>query len=64
MAGTLATAFIVAAARILKPNGRFLMVANRQLPYEATVTANFRHWEKLAEDGLYKIIQAERPRSA
>ena len=39
------------------------MVANRQLPYEATVAATFRHWEKLAEDGVYKIVQAERPRS-
>jgi 16S rRNA G1207 methylase RsmC len=39
-------------------------VANRQLPYEATVTASFRHWEKLAENGVYKVIQAERPRHA
>ena len=38
------------------------MVANRQLPYEATVAATFRHCEKLAEDGVYKVIQAERPR--
>jgi 16S rRNA (guanine1207-N2)-methyltransferase len=59
----LGAAFIVAAARILKPSGRLLMVANRQLPYEATVAATFRHWEKLAEDGVYKIVQAERPRS-
>jgi 16S rRNA (guanine1207-N2)-methyltransferase len=60
----LGAAFIVAAARVLKPSGRFLMVANRQLPYEATVAANFRHWEKLGEDGHYKVIQAERPRAA
>ncbi|MFO1142585.1 MAG: methyltransferase [Amaricoccus sp.] len=60
----LGAAFIVAAGRILKPNGRLLMVANRQLPYEATVKASFRHWEKLAEDGAFKVIQAERPRTA
>ena len=58
----LGAAFIAAAARILKPSGRLLLVANRQLPYEAAVAAAFRHWEKLAEDGVYKVIQAERPR--
>ena len=57
----LGAAFIVAAGRILKPGGRLLMVANRQLPYEATLTATFRHCEKLAEDGVYKVIEAERP---
>ena len=43
----LGAAFIAAAARILKPAGRLVMVANRQLPYEATLAAAFRHWEKL-----------------
>ena len=60
----LGAAFIVAAGRILKPAGRLMMVANRQLPYEATFEATFRHWEKLGEDGVYKIIQAQRPRRA
>lgn len=58
----LGAAFIATAARILKPTGRFLMVANRQLPYEAPIDAAFRHWEKLSEDGIYKIFAAERPR--
>lgn len=58
----LGAAFIAAAGRILKPSGRLLMVANRHLPYEATLTAAFRHWRKLAEDGGYKVIEAERPR--
>ena len=58
----LGAAFIAAAARILKPAGRLLMVANRQLPYEATLDAAFRHWEKLSEDGAYKVMAAERPR--
>ena len=41
----LGAAFIAAAARILKPSGQLLMVANRQLPYEAvlaTPSANGR----------------------
>ena len=58
----LGAAFIAAAARILTPAGRLLMVANRQLPYEATLDAAFRHWEKLSEDGAYKVMAAERPR--
>lgn len=60
----LGAAFITAAARILKPGGRFLMVANRQLPYEAPLTAAFRHWEKLEEHGGYKIFLADRPKRA
>ena len=55
-------AFIVAAARILKPGGRLWLVANRQLPYEATLAAAFKHWERRSEDGLYKVFEAERPR--
>jgi 16S rRNA (guanine1207-N2)-methyltransferase len=58
----LGAAFIHAAARILKPGGRLLMVANRQLPYEATLAAAFRPCEKLSEDGTYKVLLAERPR--
>ncbi len=54
--------FIAAAARILKPSGQFLMVANRQLPYEAALDARFKHWERLSEDGAYKVILAQRPR--
>lgn len=58
----LGAAFIAAAARILKPAGRLLLVANRQLPYEAALDATFRHVERLAEDGLYKVVAAGRPR--
>jgi 16S rRNA (guanine1207-N2)-methyltransferase len=57
----LGAGFIAAGARILKPDGRLLLVANRQLPYEATLAATFRRCEKLAEDGVYKLLQAERP---
>jgi 16S rRNA (guanine1207-N2)-methyltransferase len=60
----LGAAFIKSAARILRPQGRLMMVANRQLPYEATLAAAFRHVEKLDEAGAYKVILAERPHRA
>lgn len=54
--------FIAAAARILKPNGVLLMVANRQLPYEGVLDQHFRYWEMLEQDGVYKVFVAQRPR--
>jgi 16S rRNA (guanine1207-N2)-methyltransferase len=57
----LGAAFIAAAARILKPDGRLLLVANRQLPYEAALARAFRHVERLSEDSAYKVVLAERP---
>ena len=53
--------FIAAAARILKPYGRLLLVANRQLPYEAELEARFRIVRRLSEDGAFKVIAADRP---
>ena len=38
---TLGQAFIEVAAKSLKPNGRLYMVANRHLPYEASLENNF-----------------------
>lgn len=58
---TLGASFIAAAARILKPSGHMLLVANRQLPYEAALDAGFREIRKLGEDGGYKLLLAERP---
>ncbi len=55
-------AFIAAAARILKPSGRLLMVANRQLPYEAALEQSFQRVERLHQDGFYKVIAARQPR--
>lgn len=60
----LGAAFIAAAARILKPSGSFFLVANRQLPYEAPLSAAFRQVEKTEESGMYKVIRAERPQRA
>lgn len=56
--------FIAAAARLLKPSGRFLMVANRHLPYEARLEAAFRTWSPLMETREFKILQATTPRRA
>ena len=57
----LGAAFIAAAARILKPDGQLLLVANRQLPYEAPLAAAFRDSERIAEDAGYKVLLARRP---
>jgi 16S rRNA (guanine1207-N2)-methyltransferase len=58
----LGAGFIAAAGRVLKPQGRLTMVANRQLPYEAALDAAFRRWTKLGEAGGYKLLEAEGPR--
>ncbi|WP_112321238.1 class I SAM-dependent methyltransferase [Oceanibium sediminis] len=57
----LGRAFIQAAARLLGPKGRFLMVANRQLPYEKTLETSFRQWEQIETTPRYKIIRASHP---
>ena len=51
----------IAAARIMKPSGQFLMVANRQLPYESAMETYFKNWEILEQDKAFKIIRARRP---
>ncbi|MGR3711262.1 MAG: methyltransferase [Alterinioella nitratireducens] len=60
----LGQAFIAAAARMLKPSGQFFMVANRHLPYEATLKAHFGTAKMLAEIGGYKLYQAGKPKTA
>jgi len=52
--------FIAAAARRLKPGGRLLLVANRQMPYEAGLKALFRSVTPLEDDAGYKIIEAKK----
>ncbi|MCF2871099.1 methyltransferase [Octadecabacter sp. G9-8] len=54
--------FIATAARILKPRGQLLMVANRHLPYEAELDAKFAHIEELSGSGAFKIFRASRPK--
>lgn len=52
--------FIRAAARALRPGGTLWLVANRRLPYEAALRAEFAHSALVdARDG-YKVIAARR----
>ncbi len=63
----LGRAFVLAAARMLRPSGALYLVANRHLPYEATLAAAFAEVAELpAAPGShapgYKLIRAARPR--
>ena len=58
----LGRAFVAAAARLLSPRGRLLMVANRHLPYEATIAATFGEVVVLEDAGGYKVLEARRPK--
>lgn len=53
--------FIATAARILRPRGVLMVVANRHLPYEAELAAKFGHVEELSGSGAFKIFRASRP---
>jgi 16S rRNA (guanine1207-N2)-methyltransferase len=56
----LGRAFIKIAAASLKRNGKIYLVANRQLPYEPMLDSLRLAWRKVAEDGTYKVIAAEK----
>jgi 16S rRNA (guanine1207-N2)-methyltransferase len=58
----LGRAFIAAAAAALRPGGRLFLVANRHLPYEATLGDHFGTMRTLAQDGAFKAIEAVRAR--
>lgn len=51
----LGRAFIRTAAAHLRRGGAFYMVANRHLPYEATLKESFSKVRLLADDGAYKV---------
>ncbi|WP_421854743.1 class I SAM-dependent methyltransferase [Oricola sp.] len=53
-------AFVRAASAALLPGGRLLMVANRKLPYEDTLSRSFRRVTPLSETEGYKLIEAVR----
>ena len=57
----LGRAFIATAARTLAPTGQLWLVANRQLPYEAALTAYFASVEEIGGDKRFKILHAHRP---
>jgi 16S rRNA (guanine1207-N2)-methyltransferase len=56
----LGRAFLKTAAVSLKRGGKLLLVANRQLPYEAVLETSGLVWRKIAEDRTYKILFADR----
>jgi 16S rRNA (guanine1207-N2)-methyltransferase len=51
---------IAAAARALRPGGRFYVVANRGLPYEPLLKANFASFETLADNNKFRVSRAVR----
>ena len=55
-------AFIAKAAAILKRSGRLWLVANRHLPYEESLRANFAELAELPAPPAYKIYAAAKPR--
>jgi 16S rRNA (guanine1207-N2)-methyltransferase len=60
----LGRAFIAAAARVLAPSGNLWMVANRHLPYEATLAACFTKVTEVAGNTRFKVLHATRPTRA
>ncbi len=56
----LGLAFIRAASAALRPGGRFRLVANRRLPYEAALRAGFAALRVTGEAEGYKLLEATR----
>jgi 16S rRNA (guanine1207-N2)-methyltransferase len=56
-------AFIRAAARALRPQGRLWLVANRHLPYERALSAAFARVAPVGEAEGYKILVASAPQN-
>jgi len=56
--------FVAAAARMLAPGGTLWLVANRHLPYDRALAANFSQVEAAGGDASFRIIRATRPRRA
>lgn len=54
----LGRAFIDTAANALLPHGRFWLVANRHLPYEATLAARFNEVNTVVMQDGFKVIEA------
>lgn len=58
---TLGQAFIAAAAEIIGGHGHVWMVANRHLPYEATLSKYFLHTEEIGGTAAFKVLHASKP---
>ena len=52
--------FIARASECLRPRGRLLMVANRNLPYERTLAERFTSWRELEAANGFKVLEAVR----
>lgn len=57
----LGRAFIQCAAEALADAGQLWLVANRHLPYEATLSAAFAQVQTCAQRDGFKVIHAQRP---
>lgn len=55
----IAERFIRGAAQVLRPKGRFYLVANRFLKYEPILHACFKTVEEVGGDTRYKVLQAQ-----
>lgn len=56
-------AFIRTAAAALRRDGVLWLVANRHLPYEATLDSCFARFEPVAQTDGYKVLRAQGPRA-
>ena len=54
----IAERFIREAAQVLRPRGRFYLVANRFLKYEPTLQAHFKTVEEVGGNTRYKVLRA------
>jgi 16S rRNA (guanine1207-N2)-methyltransferase len=57
----IAERFIREAAQVLRPRGRFYLVANRFLKYEPTLRACFKGVEEVGGNTRYKVLRATNP---
>ena len=60
----LGQAFIDTAAGVLHGSGQLWMVANRHLPYEATLEERFAKIDEIAGDNRFKVLHASRPKKS
>lgn len=56
----LGQAFIKAAAGALRSGGKLLMVANRGMPYEPVLAAEFRSSQEVCRNARFKILSAQK----
>ncbi|MBK5932618.1 16S rRNA m(2)G 1207 methyltransferase [Rhodovulum imhoffii] len=60
---SLGVAFLRTAARLLVPSGQLWLVANRHLPYERDLAAQFQTVSEEGGDSGFKVLLAQRPKT-